>query len=237
MDFLHNTFEKKPASLSAVLFFSVLLSGCLYLDIGTVLSLKRLDPYTVDLVNSRAAVLLPKGLVYEKTVGTTLRITRNNKVLQEEKFALEVLEDGEALPGIDVADLPRKPLIIRLGKADFERATRLQKKLSKLDKNHKWVEPGSETVSDEGAEHRKIAADERASGDLTIKWNFSLTQAGFEKYCTRHKRIKLTAWVKINDDPGYRRVVHGLPLKRLYGKKGMKKLCAMPPQTGLEATP
>ncbi len=224
--------HSKSARLAFVLSIPVLLSACLYLDIGTALSLKRMDPYTVDLVNSRAAILLPPTINYAQTVSVTVRVTRNETVLQEELFALEVVEDEEDLPGIDLAQLYRRPLIVRLAKADYRRANALQTRLAILDKNHKWVEPGSETVkSNSGTktsepQQRAIADDEDASGDLTIAWQFSFSPAGIERHCARKKKVRLTGWVKVNDDAQYRRVVHGLPLKKIFGKKGMKQLCS-----------
>jgi hypothetical protein len=214
-----------------ILVLPVFLSACLYLDLGTVLSLRKLDPYSVDLIASRAAVLVPPDVDYAPNVDVTLRITRNGEVLQEEIFALEVVKDGEALDGINVEALGAKPLVIRLAKADYARANAVQAKLAKKDKNHQWVEPGNDTVggadkaSEDGIE-RAVADDEAASGDLTINWQFSLRPQGKEKYCQDRKKIRLTAWVKINDAPFYRRVVHGMPLKKVFGKAGMKRLCA-----------
>ncbi|PHS22619.1 MAG: hypothetical protein COA85_11095 [Robiginitomaculum sp.] len=206
----------------------VLLSACLYLDIGTVLSLKKLDPYSVDLLNSRAAVLIPDDIDYAQNIEVTVRVTRSGKVLREEVFALEVVGNGEDLPGVNLRKLPGRPLVVRLAEADYERAITLQKRLGAMDKNHQWVEPDSDTMTGDKKGERAIAADEKASGDLTIGWQFTIPSTSRDKYCRRHKKIGLTAWVKINDDPGYRRVVHGLPLKRIYGRKGKKALCLAP---------
>jgi hypothetical protein len=223
-----NRFGFKIIRLIALLVLPVMLSACLYLDIGTVLSLKKLDPYSVDLMSSRAAVLIPDDIYYAQNVEVTVRVTRGGEVLREEVFALEVVGDGEDLPGMNLQKLPGKPLVVRLAAADYERAIALQKSLGALDKNHQWVEPGSDTMTGDKKADRAIAADEKASGDLTIGWQFSIPPTSRDKYCRRHKKIGLTAWVKINDDPGYRRVVHGLPLKRIYGRKGKKKLCLTP---------
>lgn len=228
---MSNDFGPKPLRWMAILVLPVFLSACLYLDIGTVLSLRKLDPYSVDLITSRAAVLVPSDVDYAPAVDVTLRITRDGKVLQEEVFALEVVKDGEALDGIDVEALGARPLVIRLAKADYARANAIQAKLAAQDKNHQWVEPendtlgSADTASEDGID-RDVANDEAASGDLTINWQFSLGPQGKEKYCQGDKKIKLTAWVKINDAPFYRRVVHGMPLKKVFGKAGMKRLCA-----------
>ena len=220
-----------PAILLALIAFPILLAGCLHLDIGTVLALKRVDPYSVDLINSRAAVMLPPELVYEEHVKITLRITHEDTVLEEQEFLLEVLEDGEAFPGINLQKLPYQPLIVRLAPEDYARANDVQSRLALLDKNHEWVEPSSETVGsgetvedDEGID-RTIPDDESASGDVTVGWEFSLGPEGYAKFCQGRKKIRLTAWVKLNEGPDYRRVIHGLPLKRVYGREGMKELC------------
>jgi len=218
----------KILRLGALLVLSVLISACLYLDIGTVLSLKKLDPYSVDLVSSRAAVLIPDDINYAPSVEVTVRVTRGGQVLREEVFALEVVGGGEDLPGVNLQKLAGKPLVVRLAAADYDRAIALQKRLSALDETHQWVEPGRDTMTGDKKADRAIAADEKASGDLTIGWQFSIPSTSRDKYCRRHKKIGLTAWVKINDDPGYRRVVHGLPLKRIYGRKGKKALCLTP---------
>lgn len=216
----------KGMKWALVLFLPVFLSACLYLDIGTVLSLKRLDPYSVDLVNSRAAIVLPLGVNYAPTVKVVVRVTRDKKVLQEEIFDLDVVDDEKDLPGIELGDFPQHPLVVRLAAADYERAIALQKRLSALDKNHKWVEPGNETVRGSSGLQRDIAENEKASGDLTIDWKFYLNHEGVEKYCNQRQKIRLTGWVKLNDAPQYRRVFHGMPLKKMFAKKGMQQLCA-----------
>ena len=211
---------------------TVLLAGCLHLDLGTVLALKKVDPYTVDLINSRAAVMLPPDVEYDEHVRITVRITHEETVLEEQEFLLEVLEDGEALPGINLQNLSYHPLIVRLAPEDYARANDLQTRLGQLDKNHGWVEPGSETVGSGDAKKqdsgidRTIPDDDSAHGDVTIGWTFRLGSDARARYCQGRAKIRLTAWVKLNDAPEYKRVIHGLPLKRVYGRKGMQELCA-----------
>ena len=229
----HRLLSCKTAKAALVLLVPLVLVACLHLDLGTVLSLRKMDPYSVDLVNSRAAVLVPDGLVYNKNVDVSLRMHRGENVLEEQKFELETLADGEDLPGIDLATLPLRPVIIRLAKADFQRANDLQKRLGALDQNHQWVEPDDETVAspDEDSAHRSkdkdaALAEGKVQGDLGLKWGFSLNDKGRALYCEQGKTIRLTAWVKLNDSPVYQRVIHGLPLKRFYGKAGIKAMCA-----------
>jgi hypothetical protein len=230
------TFKKMARGF--ILTLPVLTAACLHLDLGTVLALRKLDPYSVDLVNSRAAVMVPEGVLYNESVEVSLRMRRAGTVFDEAKFDLETVESGEALPGINLDDLPSRPIIIHLANADYERAIALQKKLSALDKNHEWVEPDAGTVSTpkqasttRTAEKDEALAKGDVQGDLGLKWQFHLSPKGREKYCDRGKTIRLTAWVKLNDSPVYKRVIHGLPLKRLYGKEGMKTLCRDNAQT------
>ncbi len=216
--------------LALILLLPLFVSACLYIDIGTVLSLKKLDPYSIDLVSSRAAVLLPADIAYADHVIVTIRVVSNDTVLQEEDFALQVIKGDEDLPGIDPLRYPRRPLIVRLAKEDYQRAISMQLALSAMDKNHQWVEPDTGTTGSGKAEEtldRNPADHKTASGDVTINWSFSIGEQGRDRYCHRHKKIALTAWVRINGAPAYRRVVHGLPLKRVYGKKAMAKLCAI----------
>ena len=238
--YIVSVIKQKWLRIGILLFVPVFLSACLYLDLGTVLSLRKLDPYRVDLITSRAAVLVPADVDYAPNVDVTLRVIRAGKVLQEEVFALEVLKDGEALDGIDVEGLGARPLVIRLAEADYARAKAVQAKLAKKDENHQWVEPETDTIggadtAPEAGIARDVAEEEAASGDLTINWQFSLGPQGKEKYCQGSKKIKLTAWVKINDAPFYRRVVHGMPLKKVFGKAGMKRLCASDIETVQQA--
>ncbi len=178
--------------LALVMLLPVFLSACLYIDIGTVLSLKRLDPYSVDLVKSRAAVLIPADVDYAKNVMVTIRVTRDDTVLREEDFALQVAKDGEDLPGINLQKLPHRPLIVRLAKADYKRAVAMQNALGAMDKNHQWVEPGTGTTgaskSDETLQ-RDLVDDETASGDVTINWSFTPGDAAQDRYCRRHKKL------------------------------------------------
>jgi len=224
--------KNKTMRLGAVLLLPLIAAACLHLDLGTVLSLRKMDPYTVDLVASRAAVLVPEGVLYDETVDVSLRMRRGQNVFEEQKFALETLADGEDLDGIDLSSLPHRPIIIRLAKADAERANALQQRLGALDKNHQWIEPDNDTVSSDESDSAKRSQDKDAAlargtvqGDLGLHWGFHLSPAGREKYCHGGKTIRLTAWVRLNDSRLYRRVIHGLPLKRLYGKEGMKMLC------------
>ena len=240
----HDRHGQKLARPLAVLVLTLALAACLHLDLGTVLSLRKMAPYSVDLVNSRAAVLIPDGLLYDDTVDVSLRMRRGENVLEEQKFALETLADGEPLPGIDLAALPHRPVIIRLARADAQRAIALQRRLGRLDKNHQWVEPDSGTVA---AQKSKTAARSKekdealakgeVQGDLGLYWGFHLSPKGRARYCHEGKTIRLTAWVKLNESPVYQRVIHGLPLKRLYGKKAMKLLCSEPETTIASSRP
>jgi hypothetical protein len=224
------TFKKTARGF--ILTLPVLTAACLHLDLGTVLALRKLDPYSVDLMNSRAAVLVPEGVLFDEHIEVNLRMRRDETVFDEAKFALKTLSEGEDLPGVELSDFPSRPIIIRLANADYERAIALQKKLSVLDKNHQWIEPDAGTVSTpkQASTTRTAKKDEALAkgdvqGDLGLKWQFHLSPRGREKYCDRGKTIRLTAWVKLNDSPIYKRVIHGLPLKRLYGKESMKALC------------
>ncbi len=225
----------KAARLALVLLLPLVVAACLHLDLGTVMSLRKMDPYSVDLVSSRAAIFIPDGVIYDDTVDVVLRVRRGENLLEEQKFALQTLADGEDLPGIDLASLPHRPIIVRLARADAQRANALQQRLGKLDKNHQWVEPDNDTVAAQKSQiaqrskdKDKALAQGKVQGDLGLHWGFHLSPGGFDKYCRKGKTIRLTAWVKLNDSPLYQRVIHGLPLKRLYGKKGMQMLCSEP---------
>ena len=218
--------NNKTARTGLVLLVSVLLSACLHLDLGTVLSLNKMDPYTVNLADSRVAVFLPEGIAYSKTVAFGVRMVQGKKTLDKQRFDLEAVADGEPLPGIDLTKLPRRPIVIRLAKADVARAIDLQKRLSIRDKYHKWIDPEDDSAS-EGA--GKAKGQDSAQGLLDMYWALAFNKAGHERFCEHGKTVRVWIWVRLNDSPQYRRVVHGLPLKSLYGKQGIRAMCAQKP--------
>ena len=220
--------NNKTARNGLVLLVSVLLSACLHLDLGTVLSLNKMDPYTVNLADSRVAVFLPEGIAYSKTVAVGVSMVQGKTTLDKQRFDLEAVSDGEPLPGIDLTKLPRRPIVIRLAKADVERAIALQKRLSIRDKYHKWIDPEDNSAT-EGAD--KAKDQDSAQGLLDMYWALAFNKAGHERFCEHGKTVRVWIWVRLNNAPQYRRVVHGLPLKSLYGKEGIKALCMQKPVT------
>ncbi len=211
---------------------AALVSACLNLDLGTIFSLKRMDPYAIDLVNSRAAVFLPADLEPGEHVNVTIKIKQAGRFLAEEKFALEVVGEGEDLSGIKLPSVPGRPYVIRLAAKDAARAVDLQTRLGKLDKNHKWIEPEEDTVGtvqEEAPQSDGVDwpsnADEPVNGDVSLSWDVKPTAEARDRVCAKPKKYKFWAWVKVNDYPAFRRVVHGLSLKRLFGKEGVASMC------------
>lgn len=191
-----------------LLIATVLLSGCMTVDMGTVMSLKKLDPAQVDPQSGRIAVFWPEAFTHEKIPSIDFKVEKDDEVQIEDTARFVVDPDSAAEVPInrtDAGDL----IVYALDPSQYDMAYKAQGILREVKETHRFF------------------GGPKWSVDWYRHFGFTIERGAYRAYCDGDGDLDISVWVKVNS---------AMPFRRLVDEKGidnfvsgqLKKACDNP---------
>lgn len=171
----------------------VFAAGCTTLDVGTFLSLKKLDPMQIDPRTGRIAVFWPEAFTHEKTPSIDFKVEKDGMVQIEDnaKFITDP-ESEKKVPNsrTDAGEL----IVYALDQTQYEMAYKAQGILREAKETDKFF----------------------GGPDWDVDWyrnfHFTIERQAYHDYCSGKHKLDISVWVKVNST---------MPFQRLIDEKGI----------------
>lgn len=172
---------------------TAITAGCMTIDMGTILALKKLDPAEIDPKTGRIAVFWPEAFTHERTPSIEFKVEKDDEVQIEgrAKFVTDP-ESGKLVPNsrTDAGEL----IVYALDPSQYDMAYEAQDILRDVKETHRFF----------------------GGPDWEVDWHryfaFTIEREAYRKYCDGDRKLDISVWVKVNSL---------LPFKRLVDEQGI----------------
>ena len=178
------------------------------IDMGTALSLRKLDPMDIDPRSGRIAVFWPEAFSHQKTPSIDFKVEKDDVVQIEDNAKFVV--DAESVSQVPISRTDAGDLIVyALDPSQYDMAYKAQGILREVDETHKFF----------------------GGPKWSVNWyrhfSFTIERQAYLDYCSGDGDLDISVWVKVNRQ---------MPFKRLVDEKGidnfvsgqLKKDCGNP---------
>jgi len=191
---------------------AIFVAGCMTVDMGTIRSLRKLDPMQIDPRAGRIAVFWPEAFTHADFPSIDFKVEKDDTVQIEgnAKFITDP-QSAKQVPNsrADAGEL----IVYALEPSQYDMATKAQTILREVKETHKFF----------------------GGPDWSVDWHrnfhFTVERQAYRDYCDGTRKLDISVWVKVNSQ---------MPFKRLVDEKGidnfvsgqLKEECD-DPETGL----
>jgi hypothetical protein len=172
---------------------ALLLAGCMTVDMGTVMSLKKLDPAQVDPRSGRIAVFWPEAFTHQKIPTIDFKVEKDDEVKIEGNARFVI--DTNSAAQVPVSRQDKGDLIVyALDPSQYDMAYKAQGLLREAKDTHRFF------------------GGPKWSVDWYRHFGFTIEREAYRAYCDGEGDLDISVWVRVND---------AMPFRRLVDEKGI----------------